>query len=178
MINIAEVFEKFDVQGNKKMGKIAQNGSSQMPQQITSSTQAIEATAQVWRAMVDLVKNCKIEHGRGCVFYETGSDTLGYMSLFELQQRGAVQLEIDGDIYCQLLTLIGSEYDFHNEFVLLVKHEFDSEIKYVLQTGELTYDGWRGVKTPEEIKQQERNDQLAAARKVRELLARKRKKIS
>jgi hypothetical protein len=98
------------------------------------------------------------------------------MSLFDLQRHGAVELEIDRDIYCQLLTLIGSEYDFHNEFVLLVKHEFKSEIKYVLQTGQLDYEGWRGVKSPEEIKAQERNDQLLAARKVRELLAAQRKR--
>jgi hypothetical protein len=147
-----------------------------MLQSVTSSTQAIEATAQVWRSMVDLVNECKIEHGRGCVFYETTSNTLGYMSLFDLQRHGAVQLEIGRDIYCQLLTLIGSEYDFHNEFVLLVKHEFKSEIKYVLQTGQLDYEGWRGVKSPEEIKAQERNDQLLAARKVRELLAAQRRR--
>jgi hypothetical protein len=146
-----------------------------MPQTVTSSTQAIEATAQVWRGMVDLVNDCKIEHGRGCVFYETNSNTLGYMSLFDLQRHGAENLEIDPDIYRQLLILIGGEYDFKSEFVLLVKHEFASEIKYVLQTGQLTYDGWRGVKSPEQIKEQEHNDQLAAARKVRELLASKRK---
>jgi hypothetical protein len=145
-------------------------------QQITSSTQAIEATAQVWRGMVDLVNDCKIEHGRGCVFYETNSNTLGYMSLFDLQRHGVVELEIDPDIFKQLLTLIGKEYDFHSEFVLLVKHEFQSEIKYVLQTGQLTYEGWRGVKSPEEIKSQERNDQLLAARKLREILARQRRR--
>jgi hypothetical protein len=142
-------------------------------QAITSSTLAIEATAQVWRLMVDFVKDVKIEHGRGCVFYDKETGDFGYLSLFELQQEGAG--EIDPDIYRQLLTIVGGEYDFHSEFVLLVKYNFQSEIKYVLQTGELSYEGWRGVKSPEEIREQERADQLAVARQLRAVLAQQRK---
>jgi hypothetical protein len=98
----------------------------------------------------------KIEHGRGCVFYDKAKGDFGYLSLFELQQEGAG--EIDPDIYRQLLTIVGSEYNFCSEFVLLVKYSFQSEIKYVLQTGLLNYEGWRGVKSPEEIREQERAD--------------------
>jgi hypothetical protein len=142
-------------------------------QAITSSTQAIEATAQVWRLMVDFVKDVKIEHGRGCVFYDKLTGEFGYLSLFELQQEG--RGEIDPDIYRQLLPLLGSGYDFHSELILLVKHKFQDKIKYVLQTGELTYEGWRGVKSPEEIREQERADQLAVARQLRAVLAQGRK---
>jgi len=142
-------------------------------QTITSSTHAIEATAQVWRLMVDFVKGVKIEHGRGCVFYDKETGDFGYLSLFELQQEGSG--EIDPDIYRQLLTIIGGGYDFHSEFVLLAKSNFQNEIKYVLQTGELTYEGWRGVKSAEEIREQERSDQLAGARQLRAVLAHKRK---
>ncbi len=142
-------------------------------QTITSSTQAIEATAQVWRLMVDFVKDCKIEHGRGCVFYDKETGDFGYLSLFELQQNGLE--EIDRDVFRQLLPLIGSGYDFHSEFVLLVKDNSQGQIKYVLQSGELNYDGWRGVKSPDEIRQQERNDQLAVARQLRAVLAQDRK---
>jgi hypothetical protein len=142
-------------------------------QAITSSTQALEATAQVWRLMVDFVKDVKIEHGRGCVFYDKLTGEFGYLSLFELQQEG--RGEIDPDIYRQLLPLLGSGYDFHSELILLVKHKFQDKIKYVLQTGELTYEGWRGVKSPEEIREQERADQLAVARQLRAVLAQGRK---
>ena len=123
--------------------------------------------------MVDFVKDVKIEHGRGCVFYDKSTGNFGYLSLFELQQEGAG--EIDPDIYRQLLSIVGSGYDFHSEFVLLVKYNFQSEIKYVLQTGELTYEGWRGVKSAEEIREQERADQLAVARQLRGVLAQQRK---
>jgi hypothetical protein len=93
----------------------------------------------------------KIEHGRGCVFYDKAKGDFGYLSLFELQQEGVG--EIPENIYRQLLPLLGSGYDFHSELVLLVKYIFQSEIKYVLQTGLLNYEGWRGVKSPEEIRE-------------------------
>lgn len=147
-----------------------------MQQQIQSSAQAVEATAQVWRGMVDLVKDCKIEHGRGCVYYEKNSDTLGYISLFDLQQNSAEDLELDPDIRRQLLALVGGKYDFHTEFILLVKHEHDSEIRYVLQIGALDYEGWREVKSPEEIKAQERESQLTQARMLKAMFEQKRKK--
>jgi hypothetical protein len=141
-------------------------------QAITSSTQAVDATAQVWRLMVDFVQKVKTDHGRGCVFFDKFTGNFGYLSLFELQREGPG--EIDADIYKQLLPLIGSGYDFHNEFILLVKAQFEAEIKYVLQTGLLNYDGWKGVKTPDEIRAQERADQLAAARQVRAIFAQQR----
>jgi hypothetical protein len=142
-------------------------------QTITSSTQAIEATAEIWRLMVDFVKDVKIEHGRGCVFYDKLTGEFGYLSLFELQQEGVG--EIPENIYRQLLPLLGSGYDFHSELILLVKHKFQDKIKYVLQTGLLTYEGWRGVKSPDEIRDQERADQLAVARQLRAVLAQGRK---
>lgn len=143
-------------------------------QTITSSTQAVEATAQVWRLMVDFVNDVKIKHGRGCVFYDKSTGDFGYISLFELQQEGPG--EIPEDIYKQLLPLLGGGYDFHSEFILLVKARFgpENEFKYVLQTGLLIYDGWKGVKTPDEIRQQERNDQLAIARQLRAVLVQQR----
>lgn len=142
-------------------------------QAILSSTDAVEATAQVWRQMVDFVKDVKIEHGRGCVFYNQFTGDFGYLSLFELQQNGAG--EIDIDIYKQLLPLIGSGYDFHSEFILLVKGNFPGGSNYVLQTGLLTYDGWKGVKTQSEIEQQERQSQLNYARQLRTVFAQQRK---
>lgn len=141
-------------------------------QTITSSTHAVDATAQVWRSMVDFVKDCKVEHGRGCVFFAKDTGDFGYLSLFELQKEGPG--EIDENIYRQLLPLLGNGYDFRTEFVLLVKADFGHG-KYVLQTGLLTYDGWQGVKTASEIKEQERNDQLAVARQLRAVLAQSRK---
>lgn len=102
--------------------------------------------------MVDFVKEVKVEHGRGCVFFGKATGDFGYLSLFELQQEG--KGEIPEDIYKQLLPLLGSGYDFRSEFILLVKAQFgpENEFKYVLQTGLLTYEGWRGVKTPDEIR--------------------------
>lgn len=144
-------------------------------QAVFSSTHAIEATASLWRSMVDLVRDCKIEHGRGCLFFERNTDNFDYLTLFDLQEAGSEKLGIDPDIFRQLLTLIGSGYDFHSEFVLLVKTTFESEIKFVVQTGELTYDGWKGVKSAVEIREQERADQLAVARQLRAVLAQRRK---
>jgi hypothetical protein len=144
-------------------------------QAVYSSTHAIEATASLWRSMVDLVRNAKPEYGRGCLYFERNTDSFDYLTLFELQEAGAEKLGIDPDIFRQLLNLIGSGYDFKTEFVLLVKTTFESEIKFVVQTGELSYEGWRGVKSPEEIRQQERADQLAVARQLRAILAGKRK---
>lgn len=144
-------------------------------QAVFSSTHAIDATASLWKSMVDLVKDCKIEYGRGCLFFERNTDSFDYLALFDLQESGAEELGIDPDIFRQLLTIVGSGYNFHSEFVLLIKTTFENEIKFVVQTGELSYEGWRGVKSPDEIREQERADQLAVARQLRAVLKQGRK---
>jgi hypothetical protein len=132
-----------------------------------SSTQAIEATDQAWRDMVDCVNKHKGEHGRGFMYFQQSSGIFGYMRLFDIQSKTAEELELNPDIRRQLIELVASGYDFQNEFILVSEMDNETPTRYVLQTGELRHDGRRGVKTDDEIKQKERNDQLMIARQVR-----------
>lgn len=144
--------------------------------QVLSSQQAIAATSQVWASMVQLVRENSPTLGRGCVYYRHGDDTLEYLSLFELQSGGKELIGIAPELYRELLRVIGSEYDFRTEFVLLVRQQTQSETKFIVQVGQLREDGWKGVKTPEQIKEQERADQLATARQLRVILRQQRQR--
>jgi hypothetical protein len=144
--------------------------------QVLSSQQAIAATADTWASMVRLVRENSQKLGRGCVYYRHGDDTLEYLSLFELQAGGKELIGIAPELYRKLLRVIGGEYDFHREFVLLVRQQTQHETKFIVQVGQLRDDGWKGVKTPEQIKEQERADQLATARQLRVILRQQRQR--
>ena len=144
--------------------------------QVLSSQQAIAATSQIWASMVQIVRENRPKLGRGCVYHKDGTDTLEYLSLFELQSGGRELIGIAPELYSELLRVIGGGYDFQTEFVLLVRQRTKSETKFIVQIGQLRDDGWMGVKTPEEIKEQERADQLATARQLRAILKQQRQR--
>ena len=126
--------------------------------------------------MVQLVRENNPKLHRGCVYYKDGDDTLEYLSLFELQAGGRELIGIAPELYRELLRVIGGGYDFQTEFVLLVRQQTQAETKFIVQIGQLRDDGWMGVKTPEQIKEQERADQLAIARQLRAILRQQRQR--
>jgi hypothetical protein len=143
--------------------------------QVLSSQQAITATADTWASMVQLVRENNPKLGRGCVYYKNGDDALEYLSLFELQSGGKELIGIAPELYRELLRVIGGEYDFQREFVLLVRRQSEDGLKFIVQIQPLTDDGWKLIVPPEQLKRQELLLQKAGALKHLEELREKRK---
>ena len=85
-------------------------------------------------------------------------------------------MELNQDIYDQLLAIVGHEYDPESQFVLLIKVENDSIVKFDLTIALLDPNGRNGVFSDEYIKETEREKQLRIARDVRMALKKNRKK--
>lgn len=133
---------------------------------LKSSAQEEQAIAQSWKAVIDMALYCKDKKiGRGCVVYELKSEAFGFMSLFDFQKVGAKELEIDTDLYSQILLEIG-RYDYDSECVLLVKSEDREQIRYMLEVVPLDYDFWREIPEFANVRQRINLDQKLVARVV------------
>lgn len=144
---------------------------------ILSSANTIAVFDEFWTQMVTLVKNDWAPNlGRGCVFYDKAKEVFGYVPFTAIQAGTPEELELQQDIYDQLLAIVGEGYDFDSEFVLLIKVENDAIVKFDLTIASLDYNGRSGVFSDQYIKDVEREKQLRLARDVRMALQKNRKK--
>lgn len=131
-----------------------------------SSSQEELAIAQSWKAVIDLALYCKSQQiGRGCVVYEIKSEAFGFMSLFDFQKAGAEALEMDAELYRQILLDVG-QYDYATEFLLLVKSEDKDQIRYMLEIAPLDYEFWRQIPEFANVRKRIQVDQQLVARAV------------
>lgn len=144
---------------------------------ILSSANTIAVFDEFWTQMVTLVKDDWMPSlGRGCVFYDKAKEVFGYVPFTAIQEGTPEELELNQDIYDQLLAIVGHEYDLESQFVLLIKVENESIIKFDLTIALLDYNGRKGVFSDEYIKNVEKEKQLRIARDVRMALQKNRKK--
>lgn len=132
---------------------------------VLSSANTIAIFDEFWTQMVTLVKDDWMPSlGRGCVFYDKAKEVFGYVPFTAIQSGTPEELELQQDIYDQLLAIVGYEYDLESEFVLLIKVENESIIKFDLTIALLDYNGRKGVFSDEYIKNVEREKQIEQAR--------------
>jgi hypothetical protein len=120
-----------------------------------SSTQAFDALNEIHQLIVRFVKENKSELKRGFVFTPYPSDKMYFYTLLELQEDPML-LGCNEELRAQFLTLVGT-YDFHNEYVYIIRVDNEEKLRFIAQTGPLDENGASQIITPEEIQEREAN---------------------
>lgn len=104
---------------------------------IRSNTDAVQAVADLWAAMVQVIKEYQ-PTGRGILYSPPNSNFMDYMGLDKLKELdGKEYLGIDDQVYEQLVDVVENRYNFDTEFVLVTKQiktvtERLNNLEYVL----------------------------------------------